>query len=74
MRKIEAAAPSLPDCTPAAPPGPSLPTRIADFLWQWQHRAMSRRWLAELDARQMRDIGLTPEDRSAEARKPFWTP
>ncbi len=74
MRKIEAAAPSLPDCTPAASPGPSLPTRIADLLWQWQHRAMSRRWLAELDARQMRDIGLTPEDRSAEARKPFWTP
>lgn len=35
-------------------------------------RAASRRQLGELDARLLRDIGLSREAALQEARKPFW--
>jgi uncharacterized protein YjiS (DUF1127 family) len=38
----------------------------------WRERARSRRSLHHLDARMLRDIGLTPADVERECRKPFW--
>lgn len=40
----------------------------------WHRRAASRRMLAGMDARGLRDIGLSPGNASFEARKPFWKP
>lgn len=74
MRQIDATAEAFPETEDAAPPGPGLLSRIADLLWQWRHRAESRRWLALMDPHQLRDIGLSTEDRAAEVRKPFWMP
>jgi uncharacterized protein YjiS (DUF1127 family) len=47
---------------------PSLPA----ILWLWIQRARQRRRLAELDAVQLRDIGVEPEAARREAAKPFW--
>jgi uncharacterized protein YjiS (DUF1127 family) len=38
--------------------------------WRW--RARTRRQLALLDARELRDIGLSHCDRWEECNKPFW--
>jgi len=48
--------------------------RVHRRLLEWHHRARSRRELALLDARGLRDIGITHSDRIAELRKPFWRP
>ena len=37
-------------------------------------RRRTRADLADLDARLLRDIGVTRMDAAAEARKPFWMP
>jgi uncharacterized protein YjiS (DUF1127 family) len=37
-------------------------------------RAQQRRALRELDAQQLRDIGLTAGEALREAEKPFWRP
>lgn len=45
-------------------------------LWHKIERARAlhaqRRELARLDARRLRDIGLTDDEAGAEARRPFW--
>jgi uncharacterized protein YjiS (DUF1127 family) len=41
-------------------------------LGEWHQTARTRRQLAILDDRALRDIGLTPAHREAECRKPFW--
>jgi uncharacterized protein YjiS (DUF1127 family) len=40
----------------------------------WLARHRSRRNLMQLDAHMLRDIGLSLEDASVEAAKPFWRP
>ena len=35
-------------------------------------RSRERQFLAGLDARTLRDIGVTPYEAAEEARKPFW--
>ncbi len=35
-------------------------------------RSRERQFLAGMDARMLRDIGVTPYEASEEARKPFW--
>lgn len=42
------------------------------LLARWYDRYLQRRVLAELDARMLADIGLTPNEAAREARKPFW--
>jgi uncharacterized protein YjiS (DUF1127 family) len=38
----------------------------------WRARARQRHALASLDARLLRDIGITPYDAACECNKPFW--
>ncbi|MEO1495355.1 MAG: DUF1127 domain-containing protein [Pseudomonadota bacterium] len=49
-------------------PRPSFLARVAF----WMERARSRRALATLNERQLKDIGLTAEDVETELQKPFW--
>ena len=46
--------------------------RIAGRCGAWIERGRSRRALAELDDRLLRDIGVTRFDASHEVAKPFW--
>lgn len=41
-------------------------------LQQWMDRRYQRQQLAQLDARQLRDIGLDAEQVQAEIQRPFW--
>jgi uncharacterized protein YjiS (DUF1127 family) len=52
-------------------PGPRRPGLRA-LLRRWRHRAGSRAWLSELPPERLRDLGLTPHQAAAEARRPFW--
>jgi uncharacterized protein YjiS (DUF1127 family) len=54
-------------------PGPrrsplGLLSRI-QFAWE---RARTRRLISRLDARELRDLGVSPSDAQLEATKPFW--
>ncbi|MDZ4134623.1 MAG: DUF1127 domain-containing protein [Paracoccaceae bacterium] len=41
-------------------------------LVTWENRRQSRKALGRLDAHLLRDIGLSSQDATAEAAKPFW--
>ncbi len=41
-------------------------------LQRWQRNYRSRQQLAQLDDRQLADVGISHSDRSAELDKPFW--
>jgi len=45
---------------------------IATRIGRWWSRARERRALAQLDERQLRDVGLTLADARRECAKPFW--
>lgn len=63
------------DSTPLlAAPYPRQPARTAHLqaLRQWLHNTRTRRQLAELDSRQLADLGISPSERVAEISKPFW--
>jgi uncharacterized protein YjiS (DUF1127 family) len=45
---------------------------IVATLREWHHRRMSRRELARLDDRTLRDIGLDPGAVDYEVRQSFW--
>ncbi|MFI4998688.1 MAG: DUF1127 domain-containing protein [Reyranellales bacterium] len=57
--------------TPFAP-RPSLGQRVALTFAVWRQRARARRDLAQMDARSLRDIGISPAAAAFEAGKPFW--
>jgi len=58
--------------TPAAPFRPSLRQRLA-FTWAlWRGRIEARRCLARLDARSLRDCGISPAAAAFESGRPFW--
>ncbi len=46
--------------------------RALETLTKWQERAAGRRELLGLDARTLRDIGISRADAVREADKPFW--
>jgi uncharacterized protein YjiS (DUF1127 family) len=57
------------------PPQSTLRRTLAALAGQcgtWASRSRQRRALAQLDARLLRDIGVTAYDAAREASKPFW--
>lgn len=58
----------------AEPNGLNLLPRLADLAESWLERNRSRRALAELDDRLMRDIGLSRSEAMDESVLPFWRP
>ncbi|MFJ2281549.1 DUF1127 domain-containing protein [Pseudomonas sp. NPDC087803] len=46
--------------------------RVFRSLWQGLERARTRRWLAQLDHRDLADLGLSHAERLNELDKPFW--
>ncbi len=47
-------------------------TAFSQIFATWRQRAQQRRELAQLDARSIRDLGLSTADVQFEANKPFW--
>jgi uncharacterized protein YjiS (DUF1127 family) len=45
---------------------------LRSLIAEWLHRIESRRDLAALTDRELRDIGITRVDALGEAEKPFW--
>jgi uncharacterized protein YjiS (DUF1127 family) len=45
---------------------------LRGLIAEWLHRIESRRDLAALSDRELRDIGITRVDALTEAEKPFW--
>jgi uncharacterized protein YjiS (DUF1127 family) len=61
------------DASPEARISPRrLFAELVGLIREWQRRARSRRELASLCDRCLRDIGATRYDADREARKPFW--
>ena len=48
--------------------------RLAATLELWRERRAMRRALAAMDARSLRDAGISPAAAAFEAGKPFWQP
>lgn len=46
--------------------------RLAFTLALWRERRDTRRRLAEMDARSLRDAGISPAAAAYESGKPFW--
>lgn len=59
-----------PSRTVAAPPG--LFVRMIETLSRWHRTIHSRRQLAEMSDRELRDFGATRIDVHQELAKPFW--
>jgi len=54
-----------------------VPGALAAFgtmVHNWRQRAETRRQLAQLDARALKDLGIDPVDAHNESNKPFWRP
>ncbi len=47
-------------------------TAFNQIFGTWRRRARERRELANLDARTIRDLGMSPGDIQFEDGKPFW--
>jgi uncharacterized protein YjiS (DUF1127 family) len=50
----------------------SLRERLGLTLALWRQRSEMRRRLAEMDARSLRDAGISPAAAAYESGKPFW--
>ncbi|WP_082340878.1 DUF1127 domain-containing protein [Pseudomonas sp. MIACH] len=46
--------------------------RTVSTLAKWVRHAYERRQLAQLDLRELSDVGISQGDRVAELSKPFW--
>jgi uncharacterized protein YjiS (DUF1127 family) len=46
--------------------------RTLSLLAKWARRAYERRQLAQLDPRELSDLGISHGDRITELAKPFW--
>ena len=52
----------------------SLAGRLAATLALWRERSTARRYLAAMDARSLRDAGISPAAAAYESGKSFWQP
>ena len=55
-------------------PRPSLGQRLAATVRVWRDRKAARRYLAAMDARSLRDAGISPAAAAYESGKSFWQP
>ena len=55
-------------------PRPTLGQRLAATLRLWRDRNAARRHLAAMDARSLRDAGISPAAAAYESGKSFWQP
>ncbi|WP_394375308.1 DUF1127 domain-containing protein [Stutzerimonas frequens] len=46
--------------------------QLLQVLQRWQRNYRTRQQLAQLDDRQLADVGISHSERSAELDKPFW--
>lgn len=53
---------------------PSLRQRLATTFSLWRERIGARRALAAMDARSLRDAGISPAAAAYESGKSFWQP
>ncbi|MDP2329509.1 MAG: hypothetical protein Q8M19_02265 [Reyranella sp.] len=51
---------------------PSFRQRIAVAVAVWRERTTARRCLAQMDARSLREAGISPAAAAYESGKPFW--
>ena len=51
---------------------PSFRQRFALAVAVWRERTAARRCLAQMDARSLRDAGISPAAAAYESGKPFW--
>ena len=56
----------------AKPTMPAWRAALVTMLRRWRANREARRGLAELDARSLRDIGISPQAAAFEASRPFW--
>ena len=52
--------------------GSGLFAKLSETLHVWRQRQVDRRQLAELNDRDLHDVGLSWSDIVLEAEKPFW--
>jgi uncharacterized protein YjiS (DUF1127 family) len=52
----------------------SFAARLATTLKLWRERSAARRCLAAMDARSLRDAGISPAAAAYESGKSFWQP
>jgi uncharacterized protein YjiS (DUF1127 family) len=57
---------------PTMPALPAIGSRFRQVIAVWRARHGERQALAVMTDRELRDIGLSPGEAIAEARKPFW--
>jgi uncharacterized protein YjiS (DUF1127 family) len=57
-----------------APAPVSLRERWVAKLSLWRERMVARRHLADMDARSLREAGISPAAAAFECGKPFWEP
>jgi uncharacterized protein YjiS (DUF1127 family) len=55
-------------------PRPSLGHRLAATFQLWRERTTARRHLAAMDARSLRDAGISTAAAAYESGKSFWQP
>ena len=55
-----------------ASPSRRLRQRLGAMLMVWRERVMIRRHLAAMDARSLRDAGISPAAAAYESGKSFW--
>ena len=53
---------------------PSVGRRLVTMLKLWRERTAARRYLAAMDARSLRDAGISPAAAAYESGKSFWQP
>ena len=51
---------------------PPIYKRLLCTLAKWARQAHERRQLAQLDPRELSDLGISSADRMTELSKPFW--
>jgi uncharacterized protein YjiS (DUF1127 family) len=58
--------------TVVAAPLPTMRQRLGHAVAVWRERTAARRCLALMDARSLRDAGISPAAAAYESGKPFW--